>query len=392
MKETIDPEKVINAIKKALPMDKGFIGLHEPSFQGNEWNYIKDCLDTGWVSSAGQYVNRFEKSLVDFTGIKYAVAVVNGTAALHTSLKLVGVNHNDEVMLPALTFVATANAVVYCGATPHFIDVEERTLGVDPQKLKDYLKEITEIQSGKCINKITGRKIKALVPMHTFGHPVDLDPLVELCQQYKLEMVEDAAESIGSYYKGKHTGGFGRAGILSFNGNKTITTGGGGAILTNDPDLARLAKHITTTAKQPHPWDFYHDITGFNYRLPNLNAALGCAQLEELPDFIEKKRALAERYQEAFADIHGANVFKEADFACSNYWLNALILDEKYAAARDTIIEKTNQNGIMTRPVWMLMNQLPMYIDCPCMDISQALSLEKRIVNIPSSAFLEDYR
>ncbi|NLV21556.1 MAG: LegC family aminotransferase [Syntrophomonadaceae bacterium] len=381
-------EIIISKIRQVLGDERSRIALHEPCFAGREWEYVRDCLDTGWVSSAGQYVERFEKGLVDFTGVKYAVAVVNGTAALHTALKLVGVEAEDEVLIPALTFIATANAVAYCGAVPHLIDSEPRALGMDPYKLEAYLKDVAVIDKGVCINRLTSRRIKAVVPMHTFGHPVDLDPLLELCQKYHLEMVEDAAESVGSYYKGKHTGGFGKAGILSFNGNKIVTTGGGGAILTNDPELAKLAKHITTTAKQPHPWAFYHDMTGFNYRLPNLNAALGCAQLEQLPGFIDRKRALAQRYQEAFADVPGVTVFKEADFARSNYWLNALLLDEQYAAEREAVLELSNAQGIMTRPAWILMNKLPMYKNCPHMDLSAAQNMERRIINIPSSVFL----
>lgn len=373
-------ELIVSKIRQVLGEEHSRVALHEPCFKGREWEYVKDCLDTGWVSSAGQYVERFEKSLVDFTGVKYAIAVVNGTAALHTALKLVGVEAEDEVFIPALTFVATANAVAYCGAIPHLVDSELRTLGMDPYKLGDYLKDIAVIDKGVCINRFTGRRIKALVPMHTFGHPVDLDPLLELCQKYHLEMVEDAAEAVGSYYKGKHTGGFGKAGILSFNGNKIVTTGGGGAILTNDPELAKLAKHITTTAKQHHPWAFYHDMTGFNYRLPNLNAALGCAQVEQLPGFIGRKRNLAQRYQKTFADVPGVTVFKEAEFARSNYWLNALLLDEQCAAERNAILELTNAQGIMTRPAWILMNRLPMYKDCPQMDLSQAECLEKRCI------------
>lgn len=379
---------VVERIKNVTGNQKR-VALHEPCFQGNEWKYVKDCLDTGWVSSAGKYVDRFEKALTGYTGSKYAVAVVNGTAALHTALKLAGVEAGDEVMVPALTFVATANAVSYCGGIPHFVDSEEKTLGLDPYKLDDYLHDIASIRNGECINKISGHRIKAVVPMHTFGHPVDLDPLIEVSKKYNLVLIEDAAESIGSYYKGKHTGSFGKMGILSFNGNKTITTGGGGAILTDDQHLAELARHITTTGKQAHPWAFYHDMIAFNYRLPNINAALGYAQLEELPDFIIKKRALAKEYQEAFADFKGARIFTEADFACSNYWLNALLLDEEFMEERDKILALSNKSGIMTRPAWILMNKLPMYKDCPKMDLSQAENLEQRVINIPSSPDLE---
>lgn len=392
MKKEFDAQKIIEAIKIVLPRDKNLIALHEPIFAGNEWRYLKDCLDTGWVSSVGKYVDLFEEKLAGYAGVKRAVAVVNGTAALHICLKLVGVMPGDEVLVPALTFVATANAVTYCGAVPHFADSEERTLGLDPGKLESYLQEIADIRSDACYNRQTGRRIKAVLPMHTFGHPVDLDRLLEVCKRYGLELVEDAAESLGSHYRGRHTGNWGRVSALSFNGNKIITTGGGGAILTNDEALGKLAKHITTTAKVPHKWAFNHDMAGYNYRLPNINAALGCAQLEQLPALIKNKRYLAERYKEAFADIEGVCFFTEPGFACSNYWLNVLLLDEKYSGERDTLLEKTNGAGIMTRPAWVLMHKLPMYRDCPRMDLNTAESIERRLVNIPSSASLgEEY-
>jgi perosamine synthetase len=326
--------------------------------------------------------------LADYTGVKQAVAVVNGTAALHICLKLVGVEHGDEVLIPSLTFIATANAVAYCGAVPHFIDCQERTLGVDPEALGRYLESIAELGSRGCINRLTGRRIKAVVPMHTFGHPVDLDPLTEICSRFQLELVEDAAESLGSYYKGEHTGTRGKVSALSFNGNKVVTTGGGGAILTNDEELGQLAKHLTTTAKVPHRWEFNHDMIGYNYRLPNLNAALGCAQLEQLPDLLKYKRALAQHYQEVFAGVAGVRFFTEPDFARSNYWLNVVLLDEEYKAERDAVLSATNDVGIMTRPVWTLMHRLPMFGECPRMELTVAESLEKRILNIPSSAFL----
>lgn len=362
--------------------------LHEPQFQGNEWNYVKECLDSGWVSSAGKYVDLFEAKLAEYTGIKHVIAVVNGTAALHTCLQLAGVTGNDEVIVPALTFVATANAVSYCGAVPHFADCEERTLGLDPFKLADYLEEIAEMRSEGCFNKKSGRRIKAVLPMHTFGQPVDIDPLLEVCQRYHLVLVEDAAESLGSFYKGRHTGSRGELSALSFNGNKIITTGGGGAILTNNPSLAAASRHISKQAKLPHPWSFHHDQVGYNYRMPNINAALGCAQLELLPAFIEKKRSLALRYQQAFAGIEGVGIFKETEFAHSNYWLNVLLLDEAYSGKRDQLLELTNKNGIMTRPAWTLMPKLPMYKDCPGMDLACAEDLERRLINLPSSAFL----
>jgi len=307
---------------------------------------------------------------------------------LHVCLKLVGVETDDEVLVPTLTFVATANAVSYCGAIPHFVDSEERTLGLDPDKLSGYLAEIAKVTPEGCINKSTGRRIKAVVPMHTFGHPVDLDPLVELCGRYKLELVEDAAESLGSFYRGRHTGNWGRVSALSFNGNKIITTGGGGAILTNDAALADRAKHMTTTARVPHRWEISHDMTGYNYRLPNINAALGCAQLEQLPGFVRKKRALAARYQKSFEGIKGLRFFIEPEFAQSNYWLNVLLLDNENAGERDKVLDLTNSNGMMTRPAWGLMHRLPMYDDCPRMDLSIADNLERRLINIPSSAFL----
>jgi perosamine synthetase len=381
-------DNVTTALKSCLPIEQEKVALHEPYFGGNEWKYVKECLDTGWVSSVGKYVDQFEQKLAEYTGVKRAVAVVNGTAALHVALKLVGVVRDDEVIVPTLTFIATTNAITYCGAVPHFADSEERTLGLDPYKLEAYLQEIAEVGKDGCLNKKTGRRIKAVLPMHTFGHPVDLDPLVEVCQKFKLELIEDAAESLGSFYKGRHTGNWGKLSILSFNGNKTITTGGGGAILTNDEELGKMAKHITTTAKLPHKWNFYHDQIGFNYRLPNINAALGCAQLEQLPDFLTKKRALAKRYLDCFSNVRGMRIFCESHFAKSNYWLNALILEREYQQFRDEILETTNSCGVMTRPAWILMHKLPMFDSCPKMDISVADTLEKRIINLPSSAFL----
>lgn len=382
---TLDVDFLITTLKDCLPVERGNIGLHEPCFSGNEWTYVKECLDSGWVSSVGKYVDRFEKDLSEYIGCKRAVAVVNGTAALHIALKLVGVVPEDEVLVPALTFVATANAVAYCGAIPHFVDSCERTLGVDPYKLAEYLQDIAQFKNNECINKETGRRIKAVVAMHTFGHPVDLDPLIEVCKHFHIELVEDAAESLGSFYMGRHTGNWGKVSTLSFNGNKTITTGGGGAILTNDEQLGKLAKHITTTAKIPHKWAFYHDQVGYNYRMPNINAALGCAQLEQLSLFLEKKRELAQRYYDRFKGIAGVSFFVEPSFAKSNYWLNALIIDSKDSVQRDILLEATNKLGIMTRPAWILMNKLPMFSLCPHMDLSVAEDLECRLINLPSS-------
>ncbi|MDI9569357.1 MAG: LegC family aminotransferase [Pseudomonadota bacterium] len=384
-----DIDKIISAIQSVIrPKNEGPVALHEPCFNGNEWKYIKACLDSTWVSYVGKYVDRFEEMIADYTGVRKVVVVVNGTAALQIALKVVGVKAGDEVLIPALTFVATANAVAHCGAIPHFVDSEEKTLGIAPLKLKEYLKEIARPDTSGCKNKKTGNRIKAIIPMHTFGHPVDLDPLLEISREYKLEMIEDAAESLGSFYKGKHTGNWGKLSILSFNGNKTITTGGGGAIITNDEVLGKLAKHLTTTAKIPHRWEYRHDHIGYNYRLPNINAALGCAQMEQLPGFLAKKRALAARYKQAFAGVAGVRFFREPPHAKSNYWLNALLLDEASLARRNQLLEKTNDAGIMTRPAWVLLNKLAMFQDCPCMDLSGAEDLEARLINIPSSAVL----
>jgi len=382
-----DLEQIVGTIREVIASDRR-VALHEPLFDGNEWQYVKECLDTRWVSSAGAYVQKFEQGLVDYTGADYAVAVVNGTAALHIALKLAGVTEGSEVLIPALTFIATANAVAYCGAIPHFVDSDFLTMGIDVGKLDRYLYETTRVEGDRCININTGRPITAVVPVHTFGHPVDMDPLVELCAKYNLAVVEDAAESLGSFYKGKHTGNWGLLSSLSFNGNKVVTTGGGGAILTNDKKLAELAKHITTTAKLQHRWAFYHDMVGYNYRMPNINAALGCAQLEQLPDFIRRKRGLAKRYQEAFKEVSGVKVFRETRDSESNYWLNLLLLDAELTTYRDELVEYTNDQGIGTRPAWNLMNTLPMFLDCPAMDLGQAKILEKQIINLPSSVDL----
>jgi perosamine synthetase len=362
--------------------------LHEPSFKGNEWHYLKECLDSTFVSSVGKYVDRFELALASFTGAKHAVAVVNGTAALHIALKLAGVKAGDEVLVPALTFVATANAVTYCNATPHFVDSEERSMGVDAIKLRDYLVSHTEQRAGFCISRKTGRVIRALVPMHTFGHPADLDALMAVAHDFNLVIIEDAAESLGSTYHGQHTGTFGLLGTLSFNGNKTITTGGGGAILTNDATLANHAKHITTTAKLSHAWEYRHDKIAYNYRLPNLNAALGCAQLEQLPTMLVAKRALFARYQEAFSSVQGASLVVEPEQCQSNYWLQTLLLDREQADQLEPILAATNAAGYMTRPAWILMHELDPFVDCPHMDLGIAQSLSQRLINIPSSSGL----
>lgn len=362
--------------------------LHEPRFGGNEWRYLKDCLDSTFVSSVGKFVDRFESELAGATGARYAVAVVNGTAALHVALKLAGVQVGDEVLVPALTFVATANAVTYCGATPHFVDSEERSLGMDAEKLRAHLAETTERRGGVSVSRSTGRIVRAMVPMHVFGHPADLDALLAVAHDFNIVLVEDAAESLGSYYQGRHTGTLGMLGILSFNGNKTITTGGGGAILTNDTELARRAKHLTTTAKLPHEWEFVHDEIGYNYRMPNINAALGCAQLEQLGDFLRAKRALFERYRSAFAAVPNARMLAEPEGCRSNYWLQALLLDESISGQRDELLAATNAAGFQTRPAWMPMHTLAPYDSCPRASLHVVESLQRRIINVPSSAAL----
>lgn len=379
--------QIIEAIRSVVGSKSA--ALHEPIFCGNEWKYLEECLDSTFVSSVGKFVDRFESELASYTGARHAVAVVNGTSALHVALLLAGVQPKDEVLVPALTFIATPNAVNYCGATPHFVDSEFDTLGLDPNALQEYLKSITEIRNGQCINIKTGRVIRAVVPMHVFGHPMNIERLMEVAREFCLTLVEDAAESLGSKYKGQHTGTFGLAGALSFNGNKTITTGGGGAIITNDFELSKKAKHLTTTAKVPHRWNYEHDEIGFNYRLPNINAALGCAQLERLEDFLRAKRDLFDEYKLAFADISQANIFSEPEFCRSNYWLQTLMLEESALEQRDAILLSTNDAGMQTRPVWTLMHRLAPYQKCPKMELPVAESLEKRLVQLPSSASLK---
>lgn len=380
------PLQIVHAIKSVV--GDGPVALHEPSFRGNEWAYLKECLDSTYVSSVGKFVDRFEHELAEYTGAKRAIAVVNGTAALHVALLLAGVEAGDEVLLPALTFIATANAVSYCGATPHFVDSEVLSLGIDALALREYLSNSTVMRSGHCFNRVSGKVIRAIVPMHTFGHPANIEELLSVAHDFRLKLIEDAAESLGSTVNGHHTGTFGLMGTLSFNGNKTITTGGGGAILTNSLELALRAKHLTTTAKLPHPWSFVHDQIGYNYRLPNLNAALGCAQLEQLPIFIADKRRLFERYRLAFANVSGVRHLSEPSGCRSNYWLQTLILENPNVEQRDAILSATNDAGLMSRPVWSLMNRLPMYKKSPKAPLPVAESLERQIINIPSSSWL----
>ena len=380
------PQEIVRAI--ASVVGAGPVVLHEPRFRGNEWVYLKECLDSTFVSSVGKFVDRFEDDLGAFTGAKRAVAVVNGTAALHVSLLLAGVETGDEVLLPALTFIATANAVAYCNATPHFVDSEELSLGMDAYALREYLSATTEMRDGHCVNRNTGRVIRAMLPMHTFGHPVDIHALLAVAHDFHLQLIEDAAESLGSTVGGHHTGTFGLMGTLSFNGNKTITTGGGGAIITNDLELGARAKHLTTTAKLPHRWNFVHDELGYNYRLPNLNAALGCAQLEQLPDFLIEKRRLFDAYQASFANIPGVRLVAEPAGCRSNYWLQTLLLDESLADQRDAVLTATNDAGLMTRPAWTLMHRIPMYSNTPKAPLPVTESLERCLINIPSSSGL----
>lgn len=382
----LDLSLVLTALRQVLP--PGPVALHEPEFGPSDHAYVAECLDSGWVSSVGKFVDRFESDLAAYTGAKRVVAVVNGTAALHVCLQLVGVRPGDEVLMPALTFVATANAAHYCGAIPHFVDSDEHRLGVDPAKLDDWLGDIAERDGEGYRNRLTGRPMKAIVPMHTFGHPVDLEPLLEVAQRWHLAVVEDAAESLGSFYRGTHTGRSGRVAALSFNGNKIITTGGGGAIITDDVVLADRAKHLTTTARLAHRWSFVHDEVGYNYRLPNLNAALGCAQLERLPSLLADKRRLAAAYRHTLAGLPGVRFVDEPPDCTSNFWLNALLLDVDDTSGRDTLLEATNADGIMTRPAWTLMHHLPMHVGCPRMPLETAEDLERRLVNLPSSARL----
>ena len=370
-------------VRNIYSNDKGTIPLHNPVFRGNEKKYLNECIDTTFVSSVGKFVNLFEKKIAEYTGSKYAVAAVNGTAALHIALILSDVREQDEVITQPLTFIATVNAIRYVRAYPVFIDVDRTTLGLSPEKLEDFLHHNTfRGDDGFCYNKKTKNRIKACVPMHTFGHPVKIDDIKTICDKYRIHLIEDAAESLGSFYKNKHTGTFGQFGILSFNGNKIITTGGGGMILTENKKMAQLAKHLTTQAKVSHPWEYIHDHVGFNYRLTNLAAALGVAQLEQVEDFVQSKRNLAKKYLNFF---HGSEIafFHEPPDARSNYWLNTIILNNK--KERDQFLKVTNNSGVMTRPVWRLMNKLKMFRDFQAANVDNAIWLNNRIVNIPSS-------
>jgi perosamine synthetase len=367
---------------RSLYKSNEFIPLHEPVFLGNEKAYLNECIDSTFVSSVGKFVDKFEEMVAQFTGSRYAVATVNGTAALHIALKLAGVDEQSEVITQPLTFIATCNAISYCNAKPIFVDVDKNTLGMSPESLESFLKDHAIMKNGICFNKTTGKKIGAVVPMHTFGHPCRIEEISQICDRYNIPLVEDAAESLGSFYKGKHTGTFGKLSAFSFNGNKTITTGGGGMIVTDDEALAKRAKHITTTAKIAHPYEYIHDEIGYNYRLPNLNAALGCAQMEKLEEILSNKRKTAANYQKEFLKKTEITFIDEPENSKSNYWLNAIILEN--SKERDLFLKESNESGVMTRPIWCLMNKLEMFKDCETMPLSNAEWFEDRVVNIPS--------
>ena len=378
----MDYNQIISFIKKAYGTE-GFVPLSVPQFVGNEKKYMEECIDTTFVSSVGKFVDRFEEMVAEYTGAKKAVVCVSGTNALHMAMMLVGVERDDEVLTQALTFIATCNAISYIGAHPVFIDVDKDTMGLSPKAVKVWLEAHAEIKNNTCYNKTTGRRIKCCVPMHTFGHPVHIDELVEVCKEWHIELVEDAAESIGSFYKGKHTGTFGKVGAISFNGNKTITTGGGGMLLFMDEKLAKFAKHLTTQAKVTHRWEFVHDHIGYNYRMPNINAAIGCAQMEHLEEFVLNKRETAAKYAEFFKGMEDVEFFIEPADCRANYWLNAVILKDKEAQLE--FLQQTNNNGVMTRPIWELMNRLPMFEHCQNDGLENTIWFADRVVNIPSS-------
>ena len=377
-------QKIVDYIKDLYGQD--FVPLSVPQFIGNEKKYLNECIDSTFVSSVGKFVDRFEDDMAAYTGAKRAVVCVNGTNALHMALMLAGVERDDEVLTQALTFIATCNAISYIGAHPVFIDVDKQTMGLSPDAVKAWLAAHAEVKDGQCYNKHTGHRVKACVPMHTFGHPVRIEELAAICAEWHLELVEDAAESIGSKYKGKHTGLFGKVGVLSFNGNKTITTGGGGMLLFNDEELGAQAKHLTTQAKVPHRWEFRHDHIGYNYRMPNINAALGCAQLEHLDEYVADKRATAAAYAEYFKQVDDILFFTEPENCFSNYWLNAVILKDH--ETQQAFLQYTNDHGVMTRPIWELMSRLSMFEHCQHDELENTIFFADRVVNIPSSVRL----
>jgi perosamine synthetase len=362
------------------------IALHEPNIGQRENELVSKCLASGWVSSVGEYISEFEQGLAKFTNSKHAIAVVNGTAALHLALHSVGVKPGDEVLVPTLSFVATANAVSHCGAIPHFVDSDPETLGLDPLALREHLRANASLRDGELHNTSTGRRISAVVPMHTFGHPMQIEALIDVAKEFNLVVVEDAAESIGSYVGTTHTGTFGRCSSLSFNGNKTITTGGGGAILTNDAGLAQRIRHLATTAKMPHDYEYIHDAVAFNYRMPNINAALGCAQLSRLDDFLSAKRVLAKKYSEGFSSARSMQFVAEPHGTTSNYWLNTIRLNKPDLSLRDELLVAARASGYICRPAWNLLHTLPMHESSPRAKLPVAQNLWQSLINIPSSA------
>ena len=386
MEETF--KKIIDFIRQLYNNPKGLVPLHAPVFNGNEKKYLEECVDTTYVSSVGKFVDRFEVMTETYTGSKKAIVCDNGTNALHIALLLSDVKQGDEVITQPVSFVATTNAIIYSGAKPVFVDVDRDTLGLSPEKLEYFFKHYVKynLYQHHFVNNLTNRRLSACIPMHTFGHPCRIEDIVTICDKYNIPVIEDAAESIGSFYKGKHTGTFGKIGVLSYNGNKTITSGGGGMLLTDDTELAEKAKHITTQSKIPHRWEYNHDAIGYNYRMPNLNAALGCAQMEQLDDFLTIKREIALKYSKFFDTITGLGFFTEPPESKSNYWLNAVILNGK--KEREQFLEITNSNAVMTRPIWRLLNKLKMFEGCFANDLTNAEWLEDRIVNIPSSVII----
>ncbi|GAB2179773.1 LegC family aminotransferase [Dongia sp. agr-C8] len=382
------PAEIVAAIRSVVGPSEKPVQLHEPKFTGNEWAYVKDCLDSGWVSYNGAYVAKFEQMLCDLTGAASCAAVANGTVAIEIALRVAGVKADEEVLSPSLTFVATNNAIAHVGAVPHFVDSDERTLGMDPDALGQYLGDIAELTDAGARHRRSGRRLAAILPMHVFGHPVDMDALNEVAARWRIPVIEDAAEAIGSTYKGRGCGSLAPIAAMSFNGNKIVTTGGGGAILSRDPEVGKRIRYLTTTAKQPHPWEFIHDEVAWNFRLPNINAAMGCAGLEQLPELLASKRRVQERYEAIFAGMPGVSVFREPAESRGNYWLSALLLDTPDLARRDAILQACHDAGLMTRACWRLSHHLPMYKDCPRMPLDVAERLQPRIINLPSSPFL----
>lgn len=382
MSKHIEAAEVVQFVRSTFREPDAFIPLHAPYFGGNEKKYVTDTIESTFVSSVGAYVNRFEDMMKEITGAKYAIATVNGTTALHLSLLMAGVERDEIVITQALTFVATANAISHLGAIPVFVDVDLDTMGLSPDALSDYLKNHTYQKEGRTFTKSSHQRVAAVMPMHTFGHPVKIQKIIEVAAQHSIPVVEDAAESLGSYFGGQHTGTFGLVSAFSFNGNKTVTCGGGGALITNDDKIGIRAKHVSTTAKIPHPYEFFHDEIGFNYRMPNLNAALACAQLEQLEEILRAKRVLAGKYTQFFEETD-ITFKKEPEGTTSNYWLNAVQL--KDLDTRNSFLKSTNESGVMTRPIWTLMNKLPMFKNCERDELTNSIWLEDRIVNLPSS-------